>query len=38
MYCRLSRDDELSGDSMSIQTQKTMLERCYYSQPTMSKK
>ena len=27
LYCRLSRDDELSGDSMSIQTQKTMLER-----------
>ena len=25
LYCRLSRDDELSGDSMSIQTQKTML-------------
>ena len=27
LYCRLSRDDELSGDSMSMQTQKTMLER-----------
>ena len=27
LYCRLSRDDELSGDSMSIQTQKNMLER-----------
>ena len=27
LYCRLSRDDELSGDSMSIQTQKTILER-----------
>ena len=27
LYCRLSRDDELSGESMSIQTQKTMLER-----------
>ena len=27
LYCRLSRDDELSGDSMSIQTQKAMLER-----------
>ena len=27
LYCRLSRDDELSGESMSIQTQKTMLAR-----------
>lgn len=27
LYCRLSRDDEYSGDSVSIQTQKTMLER-----------
>ena len=27
LYCRLSRDDEYSGDSMSIQTQKAMLER-----------
>ena len=27
MYCRLNRDDELSGDSMSIQTQKIILER-----------
>ena len=25
LYCRLSRDDEFSGDSMSIQTQKAML-------------
>jgi hypothetical protein len=25
LYGRLSRDDELSGESMSIQTQKTML-------------
>ena len=25
LYCRLSRDDELGGDSMSIQTQKAML-------------
>lgn len=25
LYCRLSRDDEYSGDSVSIQTQKTML-------------
>ena len=25
LYCRLSRDDEFAGDSMSIQTQKTML-------------
>ncbi|MCD8131061.1 MAG: hypothetical protein LUE16_07255 [Lachnospiraceae bacterium] len=25
LYCRLSRDDEFSGDSASIQTQKTML-------------
>ncbi len=28
LYCRLSRDDEYNGDSMSIQTQKSML-RCY---------
>lgn len=27
LYCRLSRDDEFSGDSMSIQTQKTMLSQ-----------
>lgn len=27
LYCRLSRDDEYSGDSMSIQTQKTMLSQ-----------
>ncbi len=27
LYCRLSRDDELGGDSMSIQNQKTMLSR-----------
>lgn len=27
LYCRLSRDDELSEESMSIQTQKTMLAR-----------
>lgn len=27
LYCRLSRDDEYSGDSMSIQTQKAMLKR-----------
>ena len=26
LYCRLSRDDEYSGDSMSIQTQKAMLK------------
>lgn len=26
LYCRLSRDDEYSGDSMSIQTQKSMLK------------
>lgn len=26
LYCRLSRDDEYSGDSMSIQNQKAMLE------------
>ena len=25
LYCRLSRDDEYSGDSISIQTQKTLL-------------
>ena len=25
LYCRLSRDDEYNGDSMSIQTQKAML-------------
>lgn len=27
LYCRLSRDDEYSGDSASIQTQKTMLSQ-----------
>lgn len=27
LYCRLSRDDEYSGDSMSIQTQKAMLSQ-----------
>ncbi|MCD8180756.1 MAG: recombinase family protein [Firmicutes bacterium] len=27
LYCRLSRDDEYNGDSMSIQTQKSMLKR-----------
>lgn len=27
LYCRLSRDDEYSGDSMSIQTQKKMLSQ-----------
>ena len=27
LYCRLSRDDELSGESMSIQTQKAMLQQ-----------
>ena len=27
LYCRLSRDDEYNGDSMSIQTQKAMLKR-----------
>ncbi|MCD8239468.1 MAG: recombinase family protein [Clostridiales bacterium] len=27
LYCRLSRDDEYSGDSASIQTQKAMLKR-----------
>ena len=26
LYCRLSRDDEYNGDSMSIQTQKAMLK------------
>ena len=26
LYCRLSRDDEYNGDSMSIQTQKAMLQ------------
>ena len=25
LYCRLSRDDEYNGDSMSIQNQKTLL-------------
>ena len=25
LYCRLSRDDDFGGDSVSIQTQKTML-------------
>ena len=27
LYCRLSRDDEYSGDSVSIQTQKSMLSQ-----------
>ena len=27
LYCRLSRDDEYSGDSVSIQTQKAMLSQ-----------
>ena len=27
LYCRLSRDDEYSGDSMSIQNQKAMLKQ-----------
>lgn len=27
LYCRLSRDDEYNGNSMSIQTQKSMLKR-----------
>lgn len=27
LYCRLSRDDEFSGDSVSIQTQKAMLSQ-----------
>ena len=27
LYCRLSRDDEFSGDSVSIQTQKAMLKQ-----------
>lgn len=27
LYCRLSRDDDFSGDSMSIQNQKDMLKR-----------
>lgn len=27
LYCRLSRDDEFGGDSVSIQTQKTMLKQ-----------
>lgn len=27
LYCRLSRDDEYNGDSMSIQNQKSMLKR-----------
>ena len=26
LYCRLSRDDEFNGDSVSIQTQKAMLK------------
>ena len=26
LYCRLSRDDDFNGDSMSIQTQKAMLQ------------
>jgi DNA invertase Pin-like site-specific DNA recombinase len=32
LYGRLSRDDELSGESMSIQTQKTMLAQFARSQ------
>ena len=27
LYCRLSRDDEFNGDSVSIQTQKAMLKQ-----------
>lgn len=27
LYCRLSRDDELQGDSNSIKNQKAMLEK-----------
>ena len=27
LYCRLSRDDDFGGDSLSIQTQKTMLSQ-----------
>ena len=27
LYCRLSRDDDFGGDSVSIQTQKTMLSQ-----------
>ena len=27
LYCRLSQEDMLSGESMSIQNQKAMLER-----------
>ena len=27
LYCRLSRDDEFSGDSVSIQTQRMMLRQ-----------
>lgn len=27
IYCRLSRDDEQSGDSMSIENQRSMLTR-----------
>ena len=27
LYCRLSRDDEYSGESVSIQTQKSMLSQ-----------
>lgn len=27
LYCRLSKDDDLHGDSMSIKTQKLILEK-----------
>ena len=27
LYCRLSRDDELQGDSNSIRNQKTILQK-----------
>ena len=30
LYCRLSRDDELQGDSNSIKNQKSMLQKYHY--------
>ena len=29
LYCRLSRDDEFSGDSVSIQTQELLCRGCF---------
>ena len=32
VYCRLSKDDEKTGESVSIQTQKMMLEKYCHEQ------